>query len=389
MTYFSFNAHFARRIPDPVFEGLVRHVFVVPVRSLPKGLRTDPNARSQNIRTRVAREIKESLFNNDCEDGTFHLKNNGITIIAEGVRKNHNKDDEYQVEILERQGIVDGAHTYKIIVESLDDEELPEKQFVSVDILTGIKQQWIADISGGRNTTVQVARMSLDNLKGRFNWMKDELREEPFYEEIGWEENDSGEFDARDLIALLSLFNVDLYPNRGESHPTSAYSGKEQVLKRFQSDRSPFEQMRPILKDILVLHDTIRHDYRSIWNTQMGRNVRAGGLSISEKKRKPGDQWRFIFTGQTSEYRMVNGALYPILAAFRWFVRKDLDTGESYWRDGFENVLDAWENSALALLKATNEMSRELGYKPNAIGKSATHWRSLHQLVAMRDLQRT
>ena len=389
MTHYVMNVRYARRIPDPVFDGLRRYVFVVPVKDLPKGLPTDANARSQKLNTRVAREIKESLFDIDCEKSTFHLKNNGITILAEKVQRSKNDDQKYRVEIDEGQGIVDGAHTYKIIVEAQEDNEgLPDDQYVSIDILTGIESDWIADISGGRNTTVQVARMSIENLKGRFDWMKEELREEPYYGKIGWEENDSGEFDARDLIALLSMFNVDLYPNDGESHPAPAYSGKEQVLKRFQSDRSSFESMRPLLKDILVLHDTIRCDYRSIWNAQMGKNSRAGGMSISEKRRKQGELWSFIFTGQRSEYRMVNGALYPILAAFRWFVRKHPDTGLAYWRDGFEDVLDAWENCSLPLLKATNEMSRELGYKPNAIGKSVAHWRSLHQLVAMRDLQR-
>lgn len=389
MTQFTFNVRYARRIPDPVFNELRRYVFVVPVKDLPKGLPTDANARSQKLNTRVAREIKESLFNIDCEAGTFHLKNNGITILAAKVERSSKNDHRYRVEIEEGQGIVDGAHTYKIIVESQKDNEgPPDDQYVSIDILTGIESDWIADISGGRNTTVQVARMSIENLKHRFDWMKEELQEEPYYHKIGWEENDSGEFDARDLIALLAMFNVDHYPNDGESHPTSAYSAKEQVLKRFQTDRSSFEGMRPILKDILVLHDTIRCDYRGIWNAQAGKSVRAGRWTISEQTRKPGELWDFAFTQKTSECRMVNGALYPILGAFRWFVRKHPDSGLAYWRDGFEDVLDAWENCSLALLKATNEKSREVGNQPNAIGKSAAHWRSLHQLVAMRDLQR-
>ena len=389
MTYFDIKVRYARRIPDPVFEGLRRYVFVVPVNDLPKDLPTDANARSQKLNTRVAREVNESLFNIDCVAGTFHLKNNGITILAAKVLRSSKDEQKYRLEFDEGHGIVDGAHTYKTIIEAQNaDVKPPDAQFVSIDVLTGIRSDWIADISAGRNTTVQVARMSIENLKKGFEWMKDELRGEPYFDEIGWEENDSGEFDARDLIALLSMFNIDLYPNEGDSHPTSAYSAKEQILKRFQNDRSSFVSMRPILKDILVLHDTIRCDYREIWNSQPNKNSRAGRWAISEKTRKSGELWNFMFTGKSSECRLVNGALYPILAAFRWFVEKSPDTGLVYWRNGFDAVLDAWAKCSVPLLTVTNEKSREVGHRPNAVGKSAAHWRSLHQLVAMRDLQR-
>ena len=39
--------------------------------------------------------------------------------------------------------------------------------------------------------------------------------------------------------------------------------------------------------------------------------------------------WEFPFTGQKGEYLMVNGALYPILASFRWFVVLDPITMKS------------------------------------------------------------
>ena len=143
--------------------------------------------------------------------------------------------------------------------------------------------------------------------------------------------------------------------------------------------------MRYVLRDILRLHDIIRRDYYFVWNQQDG-GAKAGGLSISQKKTH--GKWQFVFTGEEAEYRMVNGALYPILGAFRWFVKKDPDTGLAYWRDGFDAILEAWRECSFALLKATIEMSKELGHRPNAVGKSTAHWRSLHHLVAVRDFQR-
>ena len=259
MTYYNFDVLYARTILDPAFQhrGLKRHIFVVPIKNLPTGLPTDANARTQNTRTRVAQKIKDSLFNRECEPSTFHLKNNGITIIAERVQRYKDDDDRYRVEILDDQGIIDGGHTYKIITDSLEDEELPDNQFVNVEVLTGIDLDWIPDIAGGRNTTVQVAPMSLDNLGGRFQWMKDEIVGESYAGEIAWSENADGEFDARDLIALLSLFDVKYYPNDGDYYPISAYSRKSRELTRFEDNPESFISMRPILRNVF---NSARHD---------------------------------------------------------------------------------------------------------------------------------
>ena len=110
---FSFRAPIARRLPDPIFKqlGLERHLFVAPVQSLPKDLPLDPNARRPNTNRRVYKRVEDSLLNKGTEPGTFHLKNKGITIIAESVVQKAN--DEYVVNIGPGHGIVDGGHTYR------------------------------------------------------------------------------------------------------------------------------------------------------------------------------------------------------------------------------------------------------------------------------------
>ena len=77
-------APLARRIPDPNFKdsnGVERHLFTVPVKLLPKGFPLDPNARRPKTSRRVYQKVKDSLMNKDCEPGTFHLKNKGITVV--------------------------------------------------------------------------------------------------------------------------------------------------------------------------------------------------------------------------------------------------------------------------------------------------------------------
>lgn len=381
----TFTAPFARRIPDPNFKSAYnaeRHIFVVPVHEVPRKLPLDPNARRPKINRRVYQKVRDSLFNIDCEPRTFHLKNKGITIVAQ--RVSTLGEDRYQIDMIDGvHGILDGGHTHDIITSSLDDETLPTDQYITIEVLVGLPQGWIPEIAGGLNTSVQVQDMSLDNLAGRFEWLKKLLSQKPYYEQIAWSENDEGPFDARDIISLMTMFNIEIHPNEGDDHPVYAYEKKSTALKQFEKNMESYKRLEGLVSDILRLHDIVRLEYRDIWNEAF--KGKAGALSFSEKKKK--GEWQFYFTGESSEYRMVNGALYPLLAAFRWYVALDPKNGRMRWRKDFDEVLRSWRSSAPSLLKATHEMSNELNFNPQSVGKSRPHWSNLHNLVAKRDLQ--
>lgn len=383
---FRFAAPYARRVPDPAFHqshGIERHLLFVSVRSVPVGIPLDPNARVPNVRRRIYRDIEQSLLDRDTVPGSFHLKHKGITIIADSVTKEN--EDLYTISLGENHGIVDGGHTYELITKNLENEELPEKQFVKFEILTGVPAEWIVEIAGGLNTSLQVQPASLDNLAGRFDWIKDEIGNEPYFNSIAWRENESGEFDARDIISILTCFNIELFPNdpnNGDSHPVVAYEKKSKALELFEENPESYEQLRPILKEILVLHDTIRLESQRLYNEAGGKY---GNLSFVEAKSR--GEYTFPFISETGKYRLMNGALYPMLGAFRWQVEKDPKSGKCRWRGGFRNVLRLWQASAPELLRATVQTSVELGRNPNAIGKSRNHWSNLYTRVALRDLQ--
>ncbi len=383
---FHFIAPYARRVPDPVFHqshGIERHLLFVPVRAVPKGLSLDPNARVPNLRRRIYRDIRESLLDRDTTPGTFHLKHKGITLIADSVAKEG--EDKYRVVVGKNHGIVDGGHTYELIVKNLDNEELPEQQFVKFEILTGVPNDWIVEIAGGLNTSVQVQPFALDNLAGKFSWIKAELKKAPYFDTIAWKENEGGEFDARDIISLLTCFNIELFPNtpnNGDSNPVVAYEKKSKALELFEENLDSYKRLRPILRDILVLHDTIRLESQRFHNEAGGKY---GHLSFVESKER--GEFAFPFISREGKYRLMNGALYPILGAFRWTVELDPKKGKIRWRGGFRNVLRLWQTSAAELLRITVQTSNEHGRNPNAIGKSRAHWSNLYSRLAFRDLQ--
>lgn len=382
---FRFVAPFARRLPDPVFSNdyrMERHVLFVPVRSVPGGLPLDPNARIPNIRRQVYREVERSLLNEEGFPNTFHLKHKGITLVAEDVVKTG--DDEYDVLMSDGHGILDGGHTYALLTKERD-FELPEEQFVKFEILTRVPDKWIAELSAGLNTSVQVQSYSIDELEGLFEWIKVTLKQQPYYGQLAWKEGEEGSYSIKDLIGIFTLFHIGFFPNDGDSHPIEGYEKKAKALKRFEDDQKDkvylYQKLRPLLHEILVLHDIIRRDAQEPYNKAGGRY---GKLAFVEKRKK--GHFEFPFTGQSSEYRLMNGALYPILGAFRWMVEEDPQTDEYRWRGGFENVLNLWEDSAVELMRLTLQTSLEQGRNADSIGKSRSHWSNLHSQVAKKDL---
>jgi hypothetical protein len=376
---FTFRSKFVRRIPDPVFHdkfGMERHFLFVPVTDVPADLPMDPNARVPNIRRSVYKDVRESLKK---DDGHFHLKHKGITLVAQTVKEK--SDSVFTVQLEEGQGILDGGHTYTLILEQQEDGILPANQYVKFEIITRAPLEWVPEMAGGLNTSVQVQDMSLDNLEGKFDWIKNIIREEPYASAIAWRENEDKEFDGRDIVSFLTCFNIDEFPNDvSDTQPVIAYEKKSAALKLYEEKIDSYQKLAPIVKDILRLHDMIRSEGRNYWNEEGGS---FGKLAFVESRKKG---FVLPFLGTRADSQLVNGALYPILAAFRWMVDRDPKNLQFRWRGGFKNVIRLWADSAVELLKMTKQASDELGRNPNAVGKSRNHWANLFARVAMREL---
>ncbi len=349
------------------------------VKSIPDGIPTDPNPRDQNTDRAIYKEIKESLLNSG--DLTFHLKNKGITIIASDVSYDESKK-AYTVLFNKGDGIVDGGHTYRILLENMLDA--PDDQYVKIEILTGIEDDMLVDIARGLNTAVQVTRMSLANLDEKFEWIKKILKGEIYEKEISYKENEEGEFTIREIIGLLTLFNIDLFPD-GKEHPKVAYISKEECLKRYIASQKSYEKIEPILKDILELYDYIQLKSHTLYNNKYNGKGRKLAFYQDRKRGK----YKFIFTGQESKFRLFDGALYPILGAFRAVVEQDERTGKYRWRlRSFAKIKKLFDEVGADLINVTRNTSDNRGKNPNAIGKDESNWDNLYKTVYLAYLER-
>lgn len=383
-------AQYARRVPDPILRNAERHILFVRALDVPDGLPKDPNPRAQKIDRLIYKEIAAHLLNEEGTANTFHLKNKGITLIADEVQRGDG-DDVFQIRFGPDHGIVDGGHTYEILrnnrgaIDELNAGDGEIDQFVKLEIVTGLQSDLVPEIARGLNTAVQVQEMSLADLRDEFNWIKETIADEPYASEIAFRENEQRTYDARDLIVFLDLFNISEYPNQKGDYPVRAFSSKAQVLKAYLEDRKKndgktYMMLQPILKDILLLHDTISFEARDLHNKAGGK---AGKLAYMEGRKR--GKFLFPFIGKEGSYRLRRGALFPMLGAFRWMVVEGPD-GKAQWSGGFDKVLELWHEVGAELMKATQETSEERDRNPNAIGKSRNHWATLHSTVAKYQL---
>lgn len=352
----------------------------VPAASFPAELadRLEPNARSAtsaDVRKRVYREVQKSLLDEDvAAEGIFHLKHSGITMLAHSVKETGK--DTYEVTLGDKDGIVNGGHSARLIA---DTDGLPEHQVVKLEILVGVPDEWIVDIAGGLNTSVQVQTKSLDDLAGRFDWLKDEIASEPYADQIVWQESGQGVWDVTYLLALLACFNIFDYPNEGTKHPVWAYGRKIGVLRSFEGKPETFQQLRPIAKDVFMLHDIVSAEAKDLYNEKTGGKY--GRWSFVQKKPSP-----YVFSGHPAGNQMLGGALFPILGAFRWAVVEGPD-GNARWEGTFDEVLGLMRSVLPELVSLTGQASQDNGRNIHALGRSPNHWNSLHDKVGLRYLQ--
>ena len=382
----------SRKISHPVFNQIEKYWLTVKATDFPAGISTAANAREPvGLNRLVYRDVRESLEATGAEPGTFDLMNKGITILALGVKLIDKENHVFEITVdSERGGIVDGAHTAKIIEQCNQDKTTNPDQYVEVYIRTGIDDDLITDIARGLNTGMQVAPKSIYNIDGVFDWLKKEIAGKPYEHMIAWRESDATEYDVRDLISILELFNVFDFPNDVAKHPIAAYEKWSTPLKKFADDfeqngkKGKYYKLRPILHDALVLYDHIRHDFREIHNDAGGR---AGRMNIIEEASKA-RLLDFPFAQlQPNKYRLTKGATYPMLAAFRNMVQVDGESGNAGWRGGFKSVLKLWKEAGQELVAETDTAIEDIGRTPDHLGKNRKHWDNLHMKLQLRLLR--
>ena len=387
----TFKVQSFRRIPNPYskIEGGEKdaemYVAICDVKDIPDCFPMETNPREQKMTTNVAKKIKESLLN--VSELNFYLLNRGILLSAKDVSySNYSNEITISFEDDEVHGNVDGGHTYRTILEYRDQID-PGQQFVKIEILTGIEGIF-QSLAAARNTSVQVQDKSIAELEDRFDLIKKALSEESYMKNkrVYFKENDTGDIDVADMLAILNLFNIDRYVGMS-SFPINSYSSKKKCIDLYiadhkqygESDKNPYMKMSNIMPDIFRLYDTIEVGMNKFYRQKnsSGRYGSVKGVQVP----KIGQELKSKFFENEMDASSPNGFIYPIIGAFRALLE---EKNEKYcWKkDPFEVL----EKIGSELVESTVSMSRSLGNNPQSVGKESNLWKTLYMTVAFETM---
>ncbi len=348
-----------------------KYVCYVHIDHVPEDIPMATNPRDQKLTTDVAKDIEESLISND---GFFHLKNRGVVISAQSVEYDHYS----KMMILKlgndyNNGNIDGGHTYKILLKHKNTEL---DQYVQFEIMVGV-EDIIEQLADARNNSNQVDDKSLAELSNKFAPVKNAIGGVEFYDRIAFKQNQQIEIngkkakmiDAREVIAVISLFDKNKYPL--PKHPTLAYSGKATILDEYLKDPNYFEVFTNIAKDIFVLYDTIEKDFPYAYNSTGGRY---GAKNFSGYKEKDGSSvavTKSKFTETPINYKVPDGIMYPVVASFRSLIGYDENTKKYFWK---KNPFEAYQKHRQNIATKMMSYIDDIGNNPNAAGKNVNGW---------------
>lgn len=361
-----------RRLDDPFENGKSKkYIFYVKICDVPEGIPMATNPREQKLTSAVAKAIDKSLCSNDRY---FHLKNRGIVISAGKVIFD-NKTEMVTLEFDDTMthGNIDGGHTYKIVCEHKGDGL---DQYVQFEVMTGV-EDIIEDLARARNTSVQVDEKSMAELAKKFEPIKEGLEGMPFYKRIAFKQNqiecgENGEkklkmIDAKDVVAIIGMFDISKFGSNEQ--PTAAYSSKNKMLQIYLQNPEHYRKFVNIAPDIFDLFDAVETEFADAYNETGGRYGRKKYSGYKDGKVVGMSK----FCQNNIYYKIPDGMLYPVVAAFRNLVVNNDDTGKYEWYNGEEPVV-VWERCKQEIVDKIMKFATSIGDNPNAVGKDSTSW---------------
>lgn len=306
-----------------------KQYIAVDITDLPKGIPIGINPRSQNMNSRPVKDMIAALEKHDQD---FPLLNGGIKLIC----KNASQVGPHKIAICmseddKSQGIVDGGHTYRTLVEFMQRHPDYEKGvYVSLEILYGDRViERCVDIAAARNTAAQVKRISIMNAMGKFDRVKEVIKDYPWANEVSWEENQPGRIRGEMLISLMMLFDIESFGRRSGSHPCTAYNSFDGTLKQYDAsiskgiDNSIYGKLIKLLPKFIELHDYVQMSIPRWYNASGGKF----GLIQSIDTKGPG---KTMFSQEEIKYNVTEAIVMPILTTARMLLQINGD-GELVW----------------------------------------------------------
>lgn len=298
------------------------------------------------------------------------LKNQGIYLLVASTNYEHEETTGLLKLVLDdtgKHGIINGGHTYAAIreaVETATPEELAELQraYVRLNIFQGVDEDWVPEIAEGLNRSKQVDDPSLINLQGDFDIIRKVMKGRPGEQAISYHQGDEGDVYISEVLVYLEMFNRQRFNDK--RHPNGLYNRQGLGLKFFSEDMRDnpkyLSQLIHHLPEILKLADQIR---LLVPPAATRNRLQFGRIKVGSERAGSARPHNISlpFIGKTTNYRVPNGWVYPILAAFRANMYDD-----GGWRVPIEDILPAVIDDLAEVCVIEH---RDNNMRPELIGK--------------------
>ena len=365
-----------------VAEGINRITVMCDITDIPTGLPLDCNPRSQNLNSVACKNMRAALEQRDTD---FAIMNGGIEIIAKSIHSIADKKLEVNIDDTSNQGIIDGGHSYRTVTEFYaNNPEYKRGVSIFVDIIYGKHAvEESVKIAAARNTQTQVGLVSIMNAEGKFDEIKESIKNQPWADMIRYEENGKQPIKVEFLIAIMRLFDIESYgaPSLAVApkyHPCDSYNSWTNCLKRFNTlynkaggvEGTVFGKLIPMLPELIKYYQYVLSNLGRFYNAGGGN---FGGIYIEKKtisnisKKNPTID---IFSGDKIKYYTPQAWVFPILTTARCIL-KDVN-GRFTFED---NVYHFFEVTAAASsFRFINNFIGKAGKDATSYLKSPVAW---------------
>ena len=238
------------------------------------------NPRSYNEGGSTTKKIRKTL---NEEPDLFEVLNRGITVVCDNLKF---KDGEALFEFSSwSQGVVDGGHTLTTAIKAANsDEDIPAKHAkVTIKVMYGPGVVALASrISETYNTVEKVSQMSMNNLRGYFDPIKENLKPTGYFTDIKWEQNEKGcRISCNRIVGLLNSFDPTRWGQHNGliSQPTDSYNSASHtqldVQKLYETKgftvENPYFALSKVTAKIIELFEWVEHNFPLLYERSSGK----------------------------------------------------------------------------------------------------------------------
>lgn len=346
---------------------------------------TEINPREQNLNLKPAKEMRKTL-NEDSRD-IFHYLNRGISLSVAECRVQNIKDKKevyLKLSDIDEHGIFDGGHTIKVLFDALNKAEILDEKHVILEVFTGV-EDILFDLARARNTSTQVKEKSIANLEGKFDFIKEALKNECFYDNISWTENEEGDISINFIIQVLTTFNHSL-PHKsmrktysGAGSCETAYINEYNKNIRNNQLNNVYYKLTPLYNKIFEFLDHILYNFPVIYNkhgyeSERGNFGKLKGITYKQ------DFFPLMFTENNKRisFKIPNSMYFPIMASMRQLY-KEAPNGMYEW---ILDPIDVFEEISDKLVTKVMGVYFEKQGAVNEVGKTLSLWIDTYEIVS-------